>query len=256
MAPTPNLRVVPLESIRRHEEIDPLRVESLSGRIDEDGIQANPMVCVAAPSGELVLLDGATRTESLKKIGLSHAVVQLVDPAFITLGTWHHVVRGCRPDELIDAVGSGFDLITDEGTPALHPREAVSSLVVANELSANATLSGLVERYMGRWPVTRTTDPRREHVMSRFDDWAAIVEFPTLSLEDVMAAAISNDLLPAGITRFKVPDRALRLNMPLSILRSEEDIEGKQRYLDTELEQRARDGRIRRYEEPVFILDD
>ena len=34
----PVLRVVPLESVRRHEEVDPLRVERLVGRIEAEGV--------------------------------------------------------------------------------------------------------------------------------------------------------------------------------------------------------------------------
>ncbi|MCZ6736622.1 MAG: ParB N-terminal domain-containing protein, partial [Actinobacteria bacterium] len=75
MPPVPMLRVVPLERIRRHEEVDPLRVNRLVGRINDEGIQINPMVCSEAPNGDLVVLDGATRTEAMKKLGMEHAVV-------------------------------------------------------------------------------------------------------------------------------------------------------------------------------------
>ena len=80
MADMPTLRVVPLAKIRAHEKVDPLRVDRLTGRFEEEGIQVNPMMCTEAPGGELVLLDGATRTSALRSIGLEHAVVQLVDP--------------------------------------------------------------------------------------------------------------------------------------------------------------------------------
>ena len=83
----PVLRVVPVAGIRSHEEVDPLRVERLVGRISEDGIQVNPMMCSEAPSGELVLLDGATRTESLRRLGFEHVVVQVIDPEEVNLET-------------------------------------------------------------------------------------------------------------------------------------------------------------------------
>ncbi|HZD21855.1 MAG TPA: hypothetical protein VE569_00390, partial [Acidimicrobiia bacterium] len=84
----------------------------------------------------------------------------------------------------------------------------------------------------------------------------ALVEFPALTIEDVMDAAIGDDLLPAGVTRFLVPERALRLNVPISMLDGPGDIASKQSALDQLLAERARTGRIRRYAEPVFILDD
>jgi hypothetical protein len=42
----------------------------------------------------------------------------------------------------------------------------------------------------------------------------------------------------------------------LDLLRSDQTAEKKQSALDSMLEQRARDGRVRRYEEPIYILDD
>ena len=254
----PQLAVVPLELIRRHETIDPLRVERLKSRIESERIQVNPMVCCVAPEGELVLLDGATRTETFKRIGLEHAVVQLVDPGTVDLQTWHHVVRGCSPEDVVGAAESHPNLTLDhmKGTPSVHTSGGVSVLVRGIDLSSNATLTALVQCYVGRWNVSRVTDPSLESVAWAFPDWAAIAEFPTLTIEDVMNAAVTNDLLPPGITRFLVPERALRLNVPLELLAAPTSAEDKQVELDRVLEDRASEGRIRRYEEPVYILDD
>lgn len=254
----PLLRVVLLESIRRHEEIDPLRVERLVGRIEAEGVQVNPMVCTVAPDGDLILLDGATRTESLKKLGFEHAVVQMVEPDTVTLETWHHVIRGCDRDELLEVVGESPDLILsqEEGTPGIHLRDGGTRLVLGEGVSANATLSSLVGAYVGRWRVSRVAEPGFDAVSWSFPDWSAVIEFPTLSLDDVMKAAISDDLLPAGITRFLVDERALLLNAPLDLLGAEGAIDEKQERLDGMIAERARDGRVRRYEETVFILDE
>lgn len=259
MSHMPALRVVPLDSIRRHEEIDPLRVHRLEQRIESEGIQVNPMVCVEAPDGEIVLLDGATRTEALKGIGLSHAVVQLVDPDSVDLSTWHHVIRGDDPAAVISILRANpvIELSENYGTPSVHPNRGPSLLVTAaGDVSDNSALAALVSSYTGRWEVTRTTDPHREHVVAAYPGWAAVVEFPTLTVEDVMAAAVGDDLLPAGITRFLVPERALRLNVPLDILQGGPTTTEAQAALERILEQRASQGRVRRYEGPVFVLDD
>lgn len=254
----PVLRVVPLESIRRHEEIDPLRVERLVGRIESEGTQVNPMICCLAPDGELILLDGATRTESMKQLGLEHAVVQMVEPDEVDLQTWHHVVRQCSPDDLLEAVrGRGDLLLTeDNGAPNIHLSDGGSRAVLGQGISPNASLSSLVSAYVGRWRVSRVADPAVDPVSWSFPDWSAVVEFPVLTLDDVMKAAISEDLLPAGITRFLVQERALRLNMPVDLLTSGGTIEVIQVALDEMISERARDGRVRRYEETIFILDE
>lgn len=254
----PVLRVVPLERICRHEKVDPLRVDRLVGRISSEGIQVNPMICTEAPGGELVLLDGATRTEALKRIGLEFAAVQMVEPSAVDLQTWHHVIRQVPSDEVVAAIESNSELSLTESDwpPKLHEVGGRSSSVRGVEISPNATLSTLVEIYTGRWTVSRVTDPARDYVAGRFSDWSVLVEFPTLGIEDVMNAAIDNDLLPAGITRFLVPERALRLNIDMSLLSSPGTQSDKQETLDRLLEERALAGRIRRYDETVFILDD
>lgn len=254
----PLLRVVPLESIRSHEEFDPLRVERLVARIEAEGVQMNPMVCCTTPDGELVLLDGATRTQSLRSMGLPHAIVQMVEPGEVDLETWHHVVRGAGPEEVLATVSESPSLILSEeaGTPGIHVNGAGSRLVLGEGVSANTTLTTLVNSYIGKWQVSRVADPGLDPVAWSFPDWSVVVEFPILSLEDVMKAAVSDDLLPAGITRFLVNERALRLNAPIELLASGETIESKQEALDEILAERAREGRVRRYEETVFILDE
>lgn len=254
----PVLRVVPLGRIRRHEEVDPFRVARLQRRIEEEGTQVNPMICAEAPGGDLVLLDGATRTEALKALGLKHAVVQIVDPEAVILETWHHVVRQAQPDEVVVQITAREELALadDQGTPRIHIAENGVRSVLGNGSSVNATLSALVDSYVGRWTVSRVTDPSHEEIDWRFPDWAVIVEFPTLHIEDVMKAAIGDDHLPAGVTRFLVPGRALRLNVDLSLLESNSSEGEKQESLDSMLAARARAGRVRQYEETIVILDD
>jgi len=254
----PVLRVVLLGRIRAHEEVDPLRVDRLVGRISQDGIQVNPMMCSEAPSGELVLLDGATRTESLRRLGFEHVVVQIVDPEEVNLETWHHVVRKCTEQELLDDIRAVDVLTVSEGSanPSLHMSSGDVHTVGGTGVSPNAALTELVHSYSGRRTVSRVTNPRDETVPWKFPTWAAVIEFPTLSVEDVMKAAVGDDLLPAGITRFLVPERALRLNLDLDLLRSSDTVEEKQRSLESMLAARAQSGRIRRYEETVVILDD
>jgi len=257
MTATPTLRVAPLAKLRRHEEVDPLRVERLRGRIHAEGIQVNPMVCVEA-DGDLVVLDGATRTEAFRALGLQQAVVQVVDPGEVELETWHHLVRQCAPTELLEGIQEDPNLAleADGGPPRVRLASGEARTVSGKGITPNATLTALVSAYIGRWPVSRVTGADADAAESLFDDWAALVELPTLSVDDVMRAALSDDLLPAGITRFLIPGRALRLNFDLSILEEEGSTAEKQERLDELIEQRSREGRVRRYDETVFIYDD
>ena len=217
----PVLRVVPLRRIRRHEEVDPFRVARLRARIEQEGTQLNPMVCTETPGGDFVLLDGATRTEALKSLGLEHAVVQLVDPSEVELETWHHVVRQAQALDVVAAISAQPELMLseDQGTPRIHVAEQGTRSVLGTGASVNAALSSLVASYVGRWTVSRIVNVSDEAVAWRFPDWSVVVEFPALSIEDVLKAAVGEDLLPAGVTRFLVTERALRLNVDLALLR-------------------------------------
>lgn len=255
----PQLRVVPLERIRPHEEVDPLRVDRLATRIEAEGAQLNPVVCTEDPSGSLVLLDGATRTAALKNLDLSYGIVQLVEPESVILETWHHVVRQASPDEVLNRIESRPELVfvEDEGPPCVRtPNGVVHTVYGRDGVSHFAALSSLVDSYVGRWKLNRIIDPDLENVAWRYPDWAAVIEFPALTIQDVMKAAIDDDPVPAGMTRFVVPDRALRINVELSLLRRPGSELEKQELLDRLVEERARAGRIRRYEEAVVILDD
>ena len=179
----PVLRVVPLSRIRAHEDFDPLRVDWLVTRISEDGIQVNPMMCSEAPSGELVLLDGATRTESLRRLGFEHVVVQVIDPDEVILETWHHVIRQCTEEEILNDINDFGSLTVSEGSanPSLHMSSGAVYTVTGTGVSPNAALTALVHSYSGRRTVSRVTNPRDESVPWKFPTWATVIEFPTLT---------------------------------------------------------------------------
>ncbi len=258
MALVPSLRVVPIAKVVRHEEVDPLRVQGLVERITTDLIQVNPIICVETDH-QYVVLDGATRTESFRQLGLEHVVIQVVDPDEVRLETWHHVIRECSPAEVLDVVEGRKPLSTDpagRGTPRITTSDGSLVSVIGSGLSPNATLSALVGSYLGRWAVSRIIDPSVDVVAKRFPDWSAVVEFPSLTVREVMKAALSDDLLPAGVTRFLVPERVLRINVDLALLQEPATVEQKQGALDSLVLARSRDGRVRRYEETVIVLDD
>ncbi len=254
------LRVVPLETVRPHEEVDPARVERLAARLDEAGVLLNPPV--VTPAGDhFVLLDGATRTEALRRKGYPTIVVQVVEADDLELRTWRHVVRGVTAEDLrreLKAV-DGVELrpLVERGVARVYfASGAPASVHPAPGVGDHAALSALVSCYLRLGRVSRATRPDPAASARLYPDMAALVSFRHLSLKEVAAAAESGDRLPAGITRFVIPGRVLRLGMSLRLLASDTSIVEKQAALDRLLEERAREGRIRHYTEPVFVLDE
>lgn len=258
MSINPALRVIPLAAVAPHEEVDPLRVDGLAARIEAEGCQVNPVVCIEDLGGQFVLLDGATRTSALRRLGLGYAVAQVVHPNDVALETWHHVIRDGDPGEVLRQIEAGgqLELVPEEGTPRVSTLDGGTGTVTGDGISSFAVLAALVNSYIGRWRVNRVIESDLDTVPLRFPDWTTIVEFPRLTIGDVMKAALGEDRLPAGVTRFVVPDRALRVNTRLSLLRLPGSQAEKQEQLERLLEERAQAGRIRRYPQSVVIYDE
>jgi L-serine kinase (ATP) / ParB family transcriptional regulator, heme-responsive regulator len=256
MSLLPDLRVIPLAEIVPHENFDPLRVDRLARRMAEAGSQANPVVCVAATTGEFVLLDGATRTAALRHLGLEYALAQVVPADGIVLETWHHVIREAPPDAVLEQITASGDLVldADSGTPRLSTTDGRTA-TVSGTGSAFGVLASLVKSYIGRWPVSRVITVDLPQVPRLYPDWSVVVEQPTLRVDDVMKAALSEDRLPAGVTRFVVPDRALRVNLDLDILAPGPQAE-RQAQLERVVADLIGEGRVRHYTDSIVIFDE
>jgi hypothetical protein len=84
----------------------------------------------------------------------------------------------------------------------------------------------------------------------------AVAIYPQFSPADVFEAAVQGDLLPAGLTRFVIPGRILRLNADLARLKQPETLADKRAWFNAFLSQRLSQSRLRYYQEPVILLDE
>lgn len=254
-----DLRVVSLDRVHPHEDVDPARVDRLVARLEGEGVLVNPPV--VTPSGDAyVLLDGATRFAAFRRLGCAHGVVQVVDEEHLRLERWFHVVREMDRGTLLERLEASPFLAVREGSGEVATLQLGNGREAAvgrrGGASRFAALAALVAAYVGTTTVSRTTNPDVAVAARLYPDLTALVVFPPIGLADVLVAAREHDRLPAGITRFVVSGRVLRLNVDLSLLRGGSDITEKQETLERLLAERERAGRIRRYSEPVFVLDE
>jgi len=117
-------------------------------------------------------------------------------------------------------------------------------------------LNQLTTAYIDASQTSRTLSKDIVQLQHEFPDMAAVVVFPVFSVEQVIQLANAGRRLPAGITRFIVPGRILRVNLDLEILRSEQSIREKNRWLHEQLLEKQKNGQIRFYAEPVYLLDE
>ena len=271
------LRVVPMAQVVPHEHYHGQRVAELAARLVTEGKLINPPI-VAQQGEKYVVLDGATRLTAMRQLGYPTMIVQVVNWAQqkVELTSWNHAVYG----------GKGDLLAVLRGVAGLHLRAVARPLVVSQELpagtlgylvTANAecfvlesdaaslapvddawlhVLNDVVEAY-GEWGnVERTLTTDVALLASQFPDLVALVVFPRFTPQTILELAEQGRTVPAGITRFVIPGRILRLNAPLAKLAADESLAEKQAWLDELIREKLLERQVRYYEEPVVLLDE
>ncbi len=84
----------------------------------------------------------------------------------------------------------------------------------------NRLLNALVDTYKDRCRLHRVMTEELEEVKELYPEIAGLVIFPQYDTSEVLELAGEGELLPAGLTRHLIQGRALRLNYPLSELKS------------------------------------
>lgn len=270
---TLSLDILPVDQVIPHEAVDDKRVATLMQRLERDGRLVNPPVVVPWGSG-YVILDGATRFAALKRMGFSYIIAQVVSPSHrrFALHTWYHVVRGeISLDALLKIVdqipgvvlrpltsGDIQDAFQEPGALCyLLARQGRATLILAEpELEKLSVLNAVVDGYT-RWAtVERTLLTDMDRLEAQFPDIIAVVIFPQFSPETVFDIAGGGGQMPAGLTRFVVPGRVLRLNADLERLKSSEPLPAKRAWLNGFLEEKLARSRLRYYQEPVILLEE
>jgi L-serine kinase (ATP) / ParB family transcriptional regulator, heme-responsive regulator len=280
------LRVFDVSQVLLHEEPDPERVQRLVRALRRDGVLRNPPIVTSIPAGaarefpagrddQVVVLDGANRVTALREIGVVHIAAQMVDyeAPEVSVSSWTHYVieDGESLRERIPA-GLGIGLVPVVGPEEADRRlrrgdgmaallDAVGAAVVGPGIDPviNATsLSGLVGLYLGRSQIYRIDRVESWDIAALRQDYGrgTVVIFPPFEKGAVLRLATGGARLPAGITRHVIPGRALRLNVPLPWLQSEESAATKQARLDEAVAARWRDHGVRYYAEATYLFDE
>jgi hypothetical protein len=268
------LRVVALERVKPHEHYHEPRVVELAARLVAEGRLVNPPVVVQ--QGEsYVVLDGATRLTALRQLGYPCVIVQVVEvkQQGVLLSSWNHALYGVSEGELLALLRAvpGLRLSHTSSDPLVLPEGALAYLRMASsetyllepessmgraDVEWLGVLNALVAAY-GRWGnVERTLSHDMTTLAAQFPDLAALVIFPRFTPQMILSLAALGRTVPAGITRFLIPGRILRLNVPLEKLAADESLDAKQAWLDELIRSKVRERQVRYYEEPVILLDE
>ncbi|MEM9774624.1 MAG: NAD(P)-dependent oxidoreductase [Chloroflexota bacterium] len=266
------LAVVPMDKIMPHESIDQKRVDKLKGRLEDMGLLANPPI-VTPLEDRYMVLDGATRTAAMKQLGFPHAVVQITtEEQGLGLHTWYHVIQNIGTKELKELLDNLPDISlepvdADQAADRMFEYGALcymhfgngSAYLVQPAVGVNRldALNLLTETYIEAAYVDRTLESDLARLKSEYLDVTALVVFPEYTVGQVMQVTLSGRYFPAGITRFIIPGRILRVNADLEILKTTSmSLTEKNRWLRRHLEEKVQGNHVRFYRESIYLLDE
>lgn len=247
-----NLRLVELDALLLHEECDGARLLRLAERVQAEGFQRNPVI-VAQHGGRHLVLDGAHRVSALKELGCRLALVQVVRPGGAA-ESWGHLLDAASLRRLlkstsgIEASGAGSGWVAEvqfAGGERLWLRARDEGVVPAAR-----AMRELQRAYPDGEPVRRVAPAEEVEI----PEGAALVRYRRFSLRELTGLVERGEVLPAGITRFVIPDRVLNVCLPLVYLKGG-SLEERNRELREFIEDLERQGRIRRYSEPVILFE-
>ncbi len=265
----PDLAFVPAEDVLLHEECDPERVARLRDRLRSEGILKNPPI--AAPmGGQVVVLDGANRTEALRALGARTVLLQRVDytDPSVELGTWRHLIAE-PPPEVEERIRCGLPvepLPSEEATEAARRGRILASVWVAGRCFAlprgntlpedAARLRALVSAYKGTARIYRVLGEDPEDLERAYGRVGMLVVFCTFTKAEILAIARDGAKLPTGITRHVIPGRALRVNVPLGRMLGGESLGALNGWLEGWVQTKLLNHEVRYYAEPTFLFDE
>ena len=276
---TPDMRILPLESLVEHEFNDDQRTAPLAERLEAEGILKNPPVVTPLGGGEpqFVVLDGANRVTALHKLGYPHVLVQVVpyESPHVILTTWHHVIEGIDPKRLAAQLAALEDIdiiLTDlrRAQAGLARREYLMYVIrVDGEVFAaqpavprrefheqNQLLNALVDTYKERSDLHRVLTENLYEVIKLYPEMASLVVFPVYDTSEVLELARVGGLLPAGLTRHLIQGRALRVNYPLDELKSSTNLDEKNARLKSWMKEKVASREVRFYGETTYLFDE
>jgi hypothetical protein len=271
----PDLRIVPTDHLYLHEDVEPTRVERILQRIQADQLLKNPVsVAELDDRSHFVVLDGANRVTALKQLGVRDALVQVVaygDPE-VKLDTWYHLVADVDKHDLFARIAEvaevrlkASDLPHARTMLAFHQILAymvckdndVHLVLGPDDLPGQARLlNDIAKTYKGQATIYRVQTDNMDELKALYGSVAAVIVYPRFTPADILELTRNAAKLPTGITRHIIPKRALRVNLPLSLLTADTPLEDKNREFRSLVASMLKAGRIRHYQESTFLFDE
>jgi hypothetical protein len=280
------IQVVSLDEVFVHEGVVDKWVDRIADFVEQAGVMKNPIVVAEASDPETgdaryVVLDGMHRVQALGRLGCPDICVYVSDywSDDVRLESWDALLLGIvDPRAYLDALFDDPDHDVVEMQTEAEARSRLYGRELALVLRARDTAffglrcraldpaERLEEIIVALRRVEDDLDERGIRAVyapsgrSSFDFSQTpsdmLVLRPIFSKHEVLERTMQGRLFPRKSTRFLVPERPLRVDFHLTILKADLDLTTKNRLLDEHLQWCWANNRVRYYPEGVYVLDD
>ncbi|WP_026590541.1 ParB N-terminal domain-containing protein [Bacillus sp. UNC437CL72CviS29] len=207
------LAVVDIDKLIPHEEVDLKKIKTVSEGIKDSGFVKHTIPCIKYDD-KFIVLDGHHRLASLKGLGYKRAPIQIVSQDSIVLDYWYHVIGDSNwKPQLSDTIHLNVGVTIAE----YKCKDSESIMRVKNQ-NINDIFTSIQDIYHS-YGVNRFY---RQSTMPQNESW---VQYSGISLETIINNALKGNLMPPGLSRFKIPYKVLNLEVPLSLLENGEEAE-------------------------------
>lgn len=254
------LQILPVDSLRPHEEIIPYSLQKLRESMLSMGRLVDPLI---VDKKSLVVIDGNHRKAVLDMIKCPNAACQLIDymNPEISIGGWFPVSKTIGHNDIPNFKGEKVDF--GAGMAAVNSMDATFLLVKkidgkrecflydSNEKSVRGVIAqqkNFLSAIEGR-DLQYIADDQYE---SYLEQGYGVFCRRTYTKGEVIAEALAGRCMPSKSTRHMIPNRIIRLNLHLGWL--SETPEACKGMMDSMLRKRLSEGSIRRYTETVIVL--
>jgi len=271
----PDLRIVSTDNLYLHEDVEPNRVQRIVERIRQDQLLKNPIIVAALDNDErFVVLDGANRSTAMKTLGVRDSLVQVVDygDPDVKLDTWYHLVTDIDKHDLFARIAK-VAAVRLKASDLHHARAALTYQQIlaymvckdgdvhqidgpADLPSRAMLLNQIALTYKGSATVYRVQTDHMDELLPIYGNVAAVIIYPRFTPRDILELTRDAVKLPTGITRHLIPRRALRVNLPLTLLTEDKPLAEKNRLLQAQVAEMMKAGRVRHYQESTYMFDE
>lgn len=268
------LRLIPTRDILLHEECEDDRAQKLLERFRFEKVLFNPLT-VGEYYDKLILIDGANRFEALKDSGCKIILAQIVDynSHKVQVRSWFHYVPGLRIKDI-----SGFlqkndvefkTLSFNEFLKGLNRRKLNQVGVVSRQRESvcikfsdkfGEMLKGfcmLNRFYEEKYNYNRVnSDFKLAKIKEISSKDGLLLVYPEFQKKHILKISRLKEKLPAGITRYLIPNRVLHIRFPISLLKSVGDLKKRNEELQFIVDKKIEHKKVRLYKEPLLIFDE